>query len=118
MLVVTWVLVGACVVLAGWAGIRALRDKPVIFIQLIGGAVIEVGILIQMITAAALLAGAHSVADLLTFWGYLITALLLLPGAAVWAIAERTKWSSVVLLVAALAIAAMQLRVVQLWGMG
>ena len=118
MLVVTWVLIGACVVLSGWAAIRALRDKPVIFIQLIGGAVIEVGILIQMIVAGILLTGSHSIADSLTFWGYLITALLLLPGAAVWAIAERTKWSSVVLLVAALAIAAMQLRVVQLWSGG
>lgn len=115
MVLLTWTLIGACVLLAAWAGLRAIRDRPVILVQLIAGGVIELGMVVQMIVAGVLLLGGASVADGVTFWGYLITALLLLPGAAVWAVAERTKWSSVVLIVAALAIAAMQLRVLQLW---
>ena len=51
----------------------------------------------------------------MTFWGYLVTALLLLPVAAAWAFAERTRWSSVVLLVAALTVAVMEWRLVQVW---
>jgi len=115
VVLLTWILIGACVLLAAWAGLRAIRDRPVILVQLIAGGVIELGMVVQMVVAGVLLLGGASVADGVTFWGYLVTALLLLPGAAVWAVAERTKWSSVVLIVAALAIAAMQLRVLQLW---
>ena len=53
--------------------------------------------------------------DAVTFWGYLATALVLLPVAAAWAFAERTRWSSVVLLVAALTVVVMQWRLVQVW---
>ena len=35
-------------------------------------------------------------------WGYVLTQLFILPIAAAWAFAERTRWSSVVLVVAAL----------------
>lgn len=46
------------------------------------------------------------------------TALLLLPAAGWWALLDRSRWSSVVLVVAAFAIAAMQLRIWQLWMFG
>ena len=49
------------------------------------------------------------------FWGYVLTELILLPVAAAWAFAERSRWSSVVLLVAALTVAFLQLRMVQVW---
>jgi hypothetical protein len=54
-------------------------------------------------------------AEPVVFWGYVITQLILLPAAALWAFAERTRWSSVVLLVAALAVAFLQLRLHQIW---
>jgi hypothetical protein len=104
-----------CAVLAVWAGVRALRDQPVILRQLIAGAVVEVLILAQGVVAAVGLARGHELVEPVTFWGYIVVALLLLPGAAVWALAERTRWSSVVLVVAALALAVMSLRVHQLW---
>lgn len=104
-----------CAVLAVWAGVRALRDRPVILRQLIAAGVVEVLILSQGVVAAVGLAQGHELAEPVTFWGYVVVALLLLPGAAVWALAERTRWSSVVLVVAALALVAMSLRVQQLW---
>ena len=50
------------------------------------------------------------------FWGYVVTQLVLLPAAALWAFAERSRWSSVVLLVAAVAVAFLQLRLNRTWG--
>ncbi|SEE01755.1 hypothetical protein [Ruania alba] len=108
------VLIAASLVLAGWAGWRALRDQPVILRQLIAGAVLEGILVVQMIVAGVQIARGHEV-DPVLLWGYLITALLLLPAAAVVAVAERSRWSSVVLGAACLTVVAMQVRVHQLW---
>ncbi len=102
-------------VLAGWAGVFVVRDRPVILNQLWGAAVVEGAVLIQAVVVAVLGFGGTAPAEPGLLWGYLITTLLLLPFAALWAFAERTKWSSVVLLVAALAVAFMEYRLWQIW---
>lgn len=118
VVVLTWCILGASLVLAGWAGLRAVRDRPVIFIQLIGAAGVVAMIIAQMVVAGVSLgSGAHTV-DVWVFWGYLITALIVLPAAGWWAVLDRSRWSSVVLVVAAFTIAVMQLRVWQLWVVG
>ena len=49
------------------------------------------------------------------FYVYLISALLIPPLAVFWALIERTRWSTVVLGVAAFAIAVMVVRMQQIW---
>lgn len=83
--------------------------------QLVAGGVVEVALLAQTVIAIVLTASGHRLTDAVTFWGYLVVALLLLPFAALWAFADRTRWSSAVLLVAAVTIVVMELRIVQLW---
>lgn len=110
------VAVGAlAVLLAGWAGARAVLDRPVILRQLLAGAAVEALLLVQVVVAAVLTARGAEGVDLVTFWGYLVTALVILPVAAAWAFAERSRWSSVVLLVAGVTVAFLQLRLVQIW---
>lgn len=118
MLVLTLSIMGACLVLAGWAGVRAIRDRPVIFVQLIAGAVVVAAILAQMVMVAIALSSGGLSADPWLLWGYLITAVLLLPGAGWWALLDRTRWSSVVLVVAAFTIVVMQLRIWQIQVVG
>lgn len=108
-------LVACSLALGVWAAVRTARDQPVITRQLIGGAVIEAGILVQMVVAGVLVATGHQVPEAVTFWGYLVVALLVLPAAAVVAVIERTRWSSVALILACATLAVMQLRVHQLW---
>jgi hypothetical protein len=103
------------VALAGWAAVFAVRDRAVVLRQLWGGAVVEGALVLQGLAAILLTVRGEGPADAVTFWGYLVTALLLLPIAAAWAFAERTRWSSVVLLVAALTVVVMEVRLVQLW---
>jgi len=103
------------VALAGWAAVFAARDRAVVLRQLWGAAVVEGGLVLQVLVAGYLTARGDGPDDAVTFWGYLVTALLLLPVAAAWAFAERTRWSSVVLLVAALTIVVMEWRLVQVW---
>lgn len=111
------VLIGAlCLALTGWAGVRAVRNQPVVLRQLVAGGVVEAVLLVQTVVAIVLLARGASPSDPVTFWGYLLTTLLVLPVAAAWAFAERTRWSSVVLLVAGLTVIFLQLRLVTIWG--
>ena len=115
MLVVATVVAVLSLLLGAWAGARLARDRPVILRQLIAGGVVELALLVQVVTAAVQAGRGHVLADPVTFWGYLVFALVVLPAAAVWAFADRTRWSSAVLLVACLTLAVMELRMVQVW---
>ncbi|GGB92888.1 hypothetical protein [Cellulomonas carbonis] len=110
-----WAVAAGSLALAGWAAWRALRDRPVILRQLLVGAGVEALLLVHVVVALVLSATGSPPADAPTFWGYLVTTLFVLPVAAAWAFAERTRWSSVVLLVAAVTVAFLQLRLVQVW---
>ncbi len=106
-----------CVALAGWATWFVVRDRAVVLRQLWGGAVIETVLVVQAVVAGVL-AATDPPAGLSggLFWGYVVTQAIVLPFAAAWAFAERTRWSSVVLLVAALTVAFLEYRLLQIWG--
>lgn len=104
------------VALAGWAAVYAVRDRAVLLRQLKGAAVVEAVLVLQVVVALVEAARGRSPDDAVTFWGYLLTALVVLPVAAAWAFAERSRWSSVVLLVAALTVVVMQWRLLQILG--
>ena len=61
------------------------------------------------------LAGNPPTGDLLEYWVYLVSALLLPIGAVLWALMERSRWSTVILGVAAVAIAIMLWRMQVIW---
>lgn len=109
-------LVGATsLALGAWALWFVARDRAVVLRQLWGGAVVVALLVVQAVVAAVLLARGSASPDAALFWGYALTQLILLPLAAAWAFAERTRWSSVVLLGAALTVAFLELRLVQIW---
>lgn len=79
-------------------------------------ALVEVLLIVQVVVAiVAPLAGNPPTGDLLEFWVYLVSAVLLPVGAVLWALMERSRWSTVVLGVAALAIAIMLWRMQVIW---
>lgn len=111
-----WTAVVLSAVVGVWALVRTVLDRPVILRQLLVSAAVEVVLVLQAVAAAVSSARGQGPADGVTFWGYLVTTALVLPIAAAWAFAERTRWSSVVLLVAAATVAFLELRMVQVWG--
>ncbi|MBP5801818.1 hypothetical protein J2D78_06930 [Microbacterium maritypicum] len=79
-------------------------------------ALVEVLLIVQVIVAiVAPLTGNPPTGDLLEYWVYLVSAVLLPVGAVLWALMERSRWSTVVLGVAALAIAVMLWRMQVIW---
>lgn len=112
----TWVLVvvaaagGLGLVVLGLAG-RRPND-----LVLAAAALVEVLLLAQLVISLLSPAfGNWPTGNGLEFWVYLISAILLPPVAAVWALVDRGRWSTVVIGVALLAVAVMAYRMGQIW---
>lgn len=95
------------------AGVAGRRPSDVTVGSL---ALVEALLVVQVVVAiAAPLVGNPPTGDLLEYWVYLVSAVLLPVGAVLWALMERSRWSTVVLGVAALAIAIMLWRMQVIW---
>jgi hypothetical protein len=82
------------------------------------GALVLVELLLVAQLVIALIApglGNHPTGNIAEFYVYLVSALLIPPLAIFWGLIERTRWSTVVLGVAAFAIAVMVFRMEQIW---
>lgn len=110
-------LVAAGLLIASWATVAAVRDRRVSGPQLVLSAAVELLLLLQAVVAVVLLSNRPHV-DALTFVGYLLTALLLLPVGTFWAIGERSRWGNGVLAVSGLVVAVLVVRLQQIWGAG
>lgn len=108
--IVAAVAAGGFCVVAGLAG-RRPSDFSVGALALV-----EVLLVVQIVVAiVAPIAGNPPTGDLLEFWVYLVSAALLPIGAVLWALMERSRWSTVILGVAAVAIAIMLWRMQVIW---
>lgn len=108
--VVIAVAAGLFCVAMGFAG-RAPNDFTI-------GAALLVELLLVVQLVVVLLGPAFGnlpTGDGLEFWVYLISALLVPPAAVLWGLLDRTRWSTIVLGVACLAIAVMVYRMGQIW---
>ena len=79
-------------------------------------ALVELLLVVQVVVAiVAPLVGNPPTGDLLEYWVYLVSAVLLPIGAVLWALMERSRWSTVILGVAGLAVAIMVWRMHVIW---
>lgn len=79
-------------------------------------ALVELLLIVQIVIAIiAPLAGNPPTGSLLEFWVYLVSAALLPLAAVAWALLERSRWSTVIMGIAALSIAVMVWRMQVIW---
>lgn len=79
-------------------------------------ALVEVLLIVQIVIAVVSpFAGNPPTGSLLEFWVYLVSAALLPPAGVAWALVERSRWSTVIMGVAALAVAVMVWRMQVIW---
>lgn len=79
-------------------------------------ALVELLLIIQIVIAiVSPLVGNPPTGSLLEFWVYLVSAAILPPAAVIWALLERSRWSTVIMGIAALAIAVMVWRMQVIW---
>lgn len=115
------VLAYALVALGGigtaWGLVTAIADKPPGAKQLIFAAFVELVTVVQSLIAALRLVLGFRPAEPVTTIGYLIVIVILIPLAWFWANSERTRFSGVVMAVAALSVLGMTLRLLSLWNL-
>ena len=104
------VVVGLVCIVAGLAG-RRPSDLTV------GGMALILLLLVAQVVIAVVapLAGNPPTGDPLEYWVYLLSAVLLPPASVLWALIERSRWSTVIMGVAALAVAVMVWRMQVIW---
>lgn len=79
-------------------------------------ALTAVGLIVQaFVTIGVLASGNTAKGDVIEFYGYLLTALLVAVGAGLWSLAERSKFSTIILGSANLTVAIMLYRMWQIW---
>ncbi|KUP97624.1 hypothetical protein [Thermobifida cellulosilytica] len=111
----TTVVQMASLALAVWCGISAFRNRPMLVPHLIGIAVLEVLLLVQLVLSIVLLVEGPRPPDTVTFVSYLVTLVLVPPACAVWGLMERSKWGPAVIAFACLVIPVLMVRLEQLW---
>ncbi|GAA0503282.1 hypothetical protein [Microbacterium aurantiacum] len=108
--VVLAVVAGLFCVIAGLAG-RRPSDVSVGSLALV-----ELLLIVQIVAAViAPFAGNPPSGSALEFWVYLVSAALLPVAAVAWALLERSRWSTVIMGVAALSVAVMVWRMQVIW---
>jgi hypothetical protein len=79
-------------------------------------ALLELLLLAQIVVAiVAPFVGNPPTGSLLEYWVYLVSAALLPPAAVLWALLERSRWSTVIMGIAALSVAVMVWRMHVIW---
>ncbi|WP_314431113.1 hypothetical protein [Microbacterium lacticum] len=108
--IVVATVVAIAAIAAGLAG-RRPGDVTV------GGMALVLLLLIAQVVIAVVapLVGNAPAGSPIEFWAYLIGALLIPPLAVFWALVERSRWSTVIMGIAALSVAVMVWRMNVIW---
>jgi hypothetical protein len=111
-------IIVACLLLALvtlWFVVRDRRpDDPLA----LGLVVVETALLVQLVAGLVLLAREDGDVSAVTFVGYLVGVLVVLPAGLLWSLGEKTRSGTAVLLLALLVVAFLQVRLGQIWAAG
>lgn len=109
-------LVVSCLLLAVAALVQVALDRPVGRVLVGASGVLLVGLLVQAAVGLVQVAGGARDVATVTFVGYLLGCLLVLPLGVVWSLGERSRGGTAVLAVAGLTTAFLVVRLEQIWG--
>jgi len=112
----TWIQVGVGLAVGLIAIGMTLARKGPNDVTVLGLVLVEVLLLAQLVLAiVGPLTGNPILGSALELWMYLVTALLIPPAAVIWALIEKTRWSNLIIAVAAFGIAVMAFRMHTIW---
>jgi len=111
-------IIAATLVVAAVTAVLAYlrRDTP----RAVNGAVLLIGAatLVQAVIAVVRVVAGTRPAETATFVGYLLSSILIVPAAMLWAQAEPGRWGNGVLCIGCLTLSVMVVRMDQLWALG
>jgi hypothetical protein len=113
---VTWVIVAIAIAQALVSVGFAIAGHPPNDYTLGLTLLLAIAMIAQVVITISLqLSGVRPTGDIVEFWAYLATAVLLAPAAIVWGLIERSRWSTVALAVVGFSLAVMEYRMHEIW---
>ncbi|RBP68010.1 hypothetical protein DFO66_101234 [Brevibacterium sanguinis] len=112
--VFTIVLYAVTAVLTVWSIVDTIRNRPAGKMLLGASALLLLLLIVQLILSIVSFSSTHDV-DPLLYFGYVITAILVMALAGFWAFAELSRWGPGVLAAAGLTVVVMIERMDQIW---
>lgn len=116
--VVDWAVIVAALAYAAWALVAVVRNQPPREAYVIGAGLVELLIVVQVIVAIVMMIVDGAPDETATFVGYLLMNMLIVPLGLFWALAEKSRWGTSVLVVAALVVPVLVVRMQQIWDAG
>lgn len=117
-----WWVYGAVLLVAGLTAVLLVvdlaRDRAAQDSHFVGLAATELVVLVQAVWAFAALARTDRDVEGVTLVSYLVTMILLPVVGAFFSLTERSRVGTSILLLAVVTIAAMEARVIDIWGAG
>jgi hypothetical protein len=104
-----------CALVLVWLTVLIVRDTRPGRVTYALLALVEIGLVAQLVLGLAMVFDDHRGVSVATYVGYLVGSLVILPLAAGWAWAERTRSGTAVLLVAVLVVPVLFLRLHDIW---
>lgn len=112
--VLTLVLYAVAAVLTVWSIVETIRNRPAGKLLLGVAALPLLLLIVELVVSIVTFGGTHDV-DPLLYFGYVITAILVMALAGFWAFAELSRWGPGVLAAAGLTVIVMIERMDQIW---
>ncbi len=113
--VLVWIATVVALVLATLGALSTATRRRTGSAHLVTAAVLEGVLLVQAGVAVVRLAGGYRPVDTATFLGYLGAVVLVPVAGVLWARNEPSRWAGTVVGIAALVVAVMVWRLLQLW---
>jgi hypothetical protein len=104
----------AALALSAWFFVDTARSQLVAFRHLVGVAVLELLLLVQLAVSIAIVPGEAGGGKAL-FFSYLVTTILVPVAASFWGSIDRSRWGIGTVAASGLIVAALMLRVHQIW---
>ncbi|HYN30802.1 MAG TPA: hypothetical protein VES95_13180 [Dermatophilaceae bacterium] len=111
----TYAVTGLSLLLLAMAAWYAWRERLLDDRMLVVAALVELGLLVQLVRGLAGLGDIGDGDERATFAAYLVTLPFVPPGTAFLAIKEKSRWAMGAVAVGAFAVAVMTLRLQQIW---
>ena len=102
--------VGAVQLLLGFIGRKPGQAETMMSLAVLAGLAVQL-----LVSSILAISGERAVISSLEYFGYLLVAIIVQVAAGFWALAEKTKWSTVILRAASLTVAVMLVRMLQIW---
>ncbi len=109
------VLIAAALALAAWSLVLVVLGRPLDNPLFYGLSALELALVANLVAGIVALVGTDRDVDGVSFVGYLLTAVLILPLAVIWSVAEKSRWGTAVLVIGCLVIPVLVVRMQQIW---